>query len=74
TFGMRRQLVERYVAERAQCTVATPFGDIRVKRKYWQGSVLHNAPEYEDCAAAARQHGVPIHDVYAAALAAVPAI
>lgn len=74
TFGMRRQLVERYVAERAQCTVTTPFGDIRVKRKYWQGSVLHNAPEYEDCAAAARHHRVPIHDVYAAALAAVPAI
>jgi uncharacterized protein (TIGR00299 family) protein len=74
TFGMRRQLVERYVAERAQCTVTTPFGDIRVKRKYWQGSVLHNAPEYEDCAAAARQHCVPIHEIYAAALAAVPVI
>ncbi len=74
TFGMRRQLVERYVAERSHITVTTQFGDIRVKCKYWHGSLLHHAPEYEDCAAAARQHRVPIHDVYMAALAAVPAI
>ncbi len=74
TFGMRRHMVERYVAERNHITVATPYGDIRVKRKYWQGTLLHHAPEYEDCATAARQHGVPIHDVYAAAMTAVSGI
>lgn len=73
TFGMRRHMVERYVAERNHVTVTTAYGDIRVKRKYWQGTLLQHAPEYEDCAAAARHHVVPIHDVYAAALAAIPA-
>ena len=72
TFGMRRHMVERYVAERNHVTVTTVYGDIPVKRKYWQGTLLQHAPEYEDCAAAARQHAVPIHDVYAAALAAIP--
>lgn len=73
TFGMRRHMVERYVAERNHVTVTTAYGDIRVKRKYWQGTLLQHAPEYEDCAAAARHHAVPIHDVYAAALAAIAA-
>lgn len=67
TLGMRRHMVERYVAARTLHTVATRYGDIRVKCKYWHGALLYAAPEYEDCAAAARQHNVPIHDVYAAA-------
>jgi uncharacterized protein (DUF111 family) len=72
TLGMRRQIVERYVAERTVHTVTTPYGDIRVKCKYWQGACLYMAPEYDDCAAAARLHDVPIHDVYAQALAQSP--
>lgn len=72
TLGMRRHVVERHVAGRSVHTVTTPYGDIRVKRKYWQGAQLYVAPEYEDCAAAARHHNVPIHDVYAVALAQSP--
>lgn len=71
TFGMRRQMVERYVADRTIDSVATPYGTIRVKRKYWHGAMLHAAPEYEDCATAARHHQIPLTDVYAAALAAL---
>ena len=33
-------------------------------------TVLNAAPEYEVCAAAAKQHGVPVKLVFAAALAA----
>lgn len=65
TLGMRRQIVERHVAERAFTTVTTPYGDIRVKHKIWQGDAVAAAPEYADCAAAATQHGVSIQQVYA---------
>jgi uncharacterized protein (TIGR00299 family) protein len=40
TLGMRRQVIERHVAARAFTTVTTPYGDIRVKHKTWQGDVV----------------------------------
>lgn len=66
TFGMRRQLVERHVAARDIQPVSTPYGMIKVKHKIWQGQRITSAPEYEDCANAAKQHSVPIHQVYQA--------
>ena len=70
TLGMRRSMVDRHVAERALVTVDTHYGPLRVKVKTWRGDVIGAAPEYEDCAAAAQAHAVPLTQVYAAALAA----
>jgi uncharacterized protein (TIGR00299 family) protein len=70
TLGMRRTLVDRHVAERALVTVDTHYGPLRVKVKTWRGDVIGAAPEYEDCAAAAQTHAVPLTQVYAAAVAA----
>jgi uncharacterized protein (TIGR00299 family) protein len=70
TLGMRRTLVDRHVAERALVTVDTHYGPLRVKVKTWRGDIIGAAPEYEDCAAAAQAHAVPLTQVYAAALAA----
>ncbi len=67
SLGVRRQLLERWVCEREMRTVATPWGDVRVKVKRWHGSVLGAAPEYEDCARLARTHDVPLQHVYIAA-------
>jgi uncharacterized protein (TIGR00299 family) protein len=64
TLGVRRRAVERHVCEREIVTVATPLGAVRVKRKRWQGEDLGAAPEYEDCARLAREHGVPLQEVY----------
>ncbi len=67
SLGVRRQLLERWVCERELRTVSTPWGDVRVKVKRWEGSVLGAAPEYEDCARLARVHAVPLQQIYAAA-------
>jgi pyridinium-3,5-bisthiocarboxylic acid mononucleotide nickel chelatase len=64
TLGVRRRSVERHVCEREVVTVATPLGVVRVKRKRWQGEDLGTAPEYEDCARLAREHRVPLREVY----------
>lgn len=66
TLGMRRQLVDRHVAGRDIQMVHTPYGIIRIKHKLWQGQRITSAPEYEDCANAAKHHDVPIHQVYQA--------
>jgi uncharacterized protein (TIGR00299 family) protein len=64
TLGVRRRDVERHVCEREIVSMATPLGDVRVKRKHWAGADVGAAPEYEDCARLARQHGVPLREVY----------
>ena len=67
TLGVRMRRSERVVAPRRQETVPTPFGPVRVKLKLL-GERVVAAPEYEDCALVARTLGVPLADVYRAAL------
>lgn len=64
TFGMRRRAVERHICDREIMEVTTPLGVARVKRKSWRGEALGAAPEYEDCARLARDHNVPLAEVY----------
>lgn len=66
TLGVRVSPCEREVLERRLEPVTTRYGVIRVKRAPGGGKA---APEYEDCRAAARRHGVPLQQVQAAALA-----
>ena len=66
TLGVRMHRATRLIAERRRVTVETPFGPVRVKQKLL-GNRTIGAPEYEDCARLAREHGVPLADVYRAA-------
>ena len=68
--GARVETIERLIARRAERTVTTPWGDVRVKLKLL-GEREIAAPEYEDCARLARAAGVPLADVYAAARSGV---
>ena len=68
TLGVRWQTMERRIAGRDHVIVATPWGDVRVKRKLLDGEVAGASPEYADCAAIARAHGVSLTAVYTAAL------
>jgi hypothetical protein len=70
TLGVRTQRVARHCLPRESEWVETPYGALRVKIARWGGDSLKAAPEYEDCRAAAQSHGVPLRDVYGAALAA----
>jgi hypothetical protein len=70
TLGLRRRPIARWVCERDLVQVETALGSVRLKRKWWQGEYLGAAPEYEDCAALARQHGLSLRAVYALALEA----
>ena len=62
TFGIRRSICSRRKLARSIETVSTRFGDIRVKVGRGGGEPIA-APEYEDCARAARERGVPLRDV-----------
>jgi uncharacterized protein (TIGR00299 family) protein len=66
TFGVRRHWVQRSKLCREACIVETPWGAVKAKRGERAGLRIVT-PEYEDCARVAREHGVPLRDVYIAA-------
>lgn len=71
TIGLQTRPIEhKYRAKIEVKEYKTPYGIVPVKLKYSQGKVIQASPEYDACAALARQHQVPILQVYQAALAA----
>jgi uncharacterized protein (TIGR00299 family) protein len=70
TLGVRRQEWDRTVLEREVVPVNTAYGPVGVKVGRRGGRVYNAQPEFEDCQRAAGAAGVPIKEVWAAALAA----
>ncbi|HEX7158107.1 MAG TPA: nickel pincer cofactor biosynthesis protein LarC [Edaphobacter sp.] len=70
TLGVRIHQERRSCLDRTHTSVATPYGDIRIKIGSRSGEVLNAAPEFEDCRAAAAAHNVPVKQVQQAAIAA----
>jgi len=70
TIGVRYHEADRTCLAREWVSVATPFGPVRVKIASRGGAVVNAAPEYDDCAARAAEHGVAVKDVHAAAAGA----
>ncbi|MGB3612335.1 MAG: nickel pincer cofactor biosynthesis protein LarC [Elainellaceae cyanobacterium] len=70
TLGVRRRDQERTIMQRTTEPVDTLYGPIRIKvaRPAAHQSVINVQPEYEDCAALARETGVPLRTIYNQAL------
>lgn len=70
SLGIRRLNIERHIQSRDSVEVTTVWGAVMGKRSWRTGRSPEFAPEFEDCARLARQHGVPLRDIYRAAAAA----
>ncbi len=70
TLGLRIRQEQRVCLDREHRSVDTPYGPVRVKLGLAHGAVRNVAPEYEDCKAAALQHGIPLKQVQQSAVAA----
>jgi uncharacterized protein (TIGR00299 family) protein len=70
TLGIRRRRIERDVLAREVRTVDTAHGRVRVKVALLEGVELGAQPEHDDCLALAREKGIPLREVIAAALVA----
>ena len=64
TLGVRWRAVERDAAWRRIEQVETKWGPVRIKLKGWQGRVIDAVPEYDDCAAIAGEHEIPLQAVW----------
>lgn len=70
TLGLRTFPVKRHELRRRHEEVETPWGRVRVKVAELGDSVVSSTPEYEDCEAISRAHGVPLKQVIQAAASA----
>jgi len=68
SFGVRISNWERRCLPREKVEVETPYGPIGIKIGKIGDRQVTCSAEYEDCARAAREHGVPLKEVYAAAM------
>jgi uncharacterized protein (TIGR00299 family) protein len=67
TIGVRYREMTRECLDREIVTVDTPLGPVRFKVARRHGRVLNAAPEFDDCLRLARERGIPVKDVQAAA-------
>ncbi|MCK5271594.1 MAG: nickel pincer cofactor biosynthesis protein LarC [Sedimentisphaerales bacterium] len=70
TFGIRRHSCRRSILPRDYCTVDSPYGKIRIKQGYFDGSVITGSVEFDDCRKAAEKHNVPVRQVISAVMTA----
>ncbi len=70
TLGIREQIVDRHALPRTVKSMTTPYGAVRVKVAELEDGKVKSAPEYEDCRKLAQAHGVPLREVYQAAVEA----
>jgi len=70
-FGVRRHTAERRKLARENVEVNTAYGVVSVKLGRLGGRIVQAAPEYETCKRLAEAKGVPLKDVYSAALRAL---
>lgn len=60
TLGVRVSGCERVSLQRVMESSHTPWGWVPVKAAYMEGQLVTMHAEYEDCAALARRHNVPL--------------
>ena len=71
-FGVRRSVLERRKLRREMIRVRTEFGEIPVKLGWLDGDRVQAAPEFDACRDKAVQAGVPVRQVFEAAVRAIP--
>jgi len=72
TLGIRRSLMQRSRLRREMKTVATPWGEVRVKLAFLGDEMIRCEPEYDDCRRIAERHGLSLREVHRAAREASP--
>ena len=68
TLGVRIREIKRLRLTQQNFIAETKYGKIKVKVGIFEGEIKNIAPEYEDCKKMAKQHQVPLKEVYEEAM------
>lgn len=64
TLGIRYYPLSVHRLARTFYHVQTEWGDVTVKQGLHNGEIVQSAPEYEDCRKIAKDHNIPLKEVY----------
>jgi uncharacterized protein (DUF111 family) len=64
TLGIRYYPISVHRLARRFFKVQTEWGEVTVKQGLHNGEIVQTAPEYEECRRIAREHNVPLKEVY----------
>lgn len=64
TLGIRYLQATCHRLGRRFVNVDTRWGNVQIKAGYYKGRMIQYAPEFKQCEAIAREHGVPLKRVY----------
>lgn len=65
TIGVRRITVDKLILPRTSREISTPYGSLRIKQAFYNGTCVNCKPEYEDMLRLARENDVSIKALYA---------
>jgi len=63
SIGLREYNLKKSILRREILVVNTKWGDVDVKRSYWNGRVVNEKPEFEQCRKLAMEHGVSLEEL-----------
>ncbi|HCX64428.1 MAG TPA: nickel pincer cofactor biosynthesis protein LarC [Eubacteriaceae bacterium] len=64
TMGLRKYPIEKTALTRNFRVQMTKYGPIRMKQGFFQGKLVKEKPEYDDCVQAADKANVPLKEIY----------
>lgn len=64
SFGFRKYEVDKVMLEREYIKIKTKYGDITIKKGFFNGEEIKAKPEFEDCKLAAEKYKVSLAEVY----------
>jgi len=63
SIGLRELSLKKSILRREMVVVPTPFGEVEVKRSFWNGKVVNEKPEFEQCRKLALEHGLSLKEI-----------
>ncbi|AGF56790.1 hypothetical protein B0P06_004930 [Clostridium saccharoperbutylacetonicum] len=66
SIGVRKYKVEKIMLNREFSKVETEYGDITIKKSYYNGNLVKYKPEYEECRTIAKEQNISIDKIYKA--------
>ncbi len=64
SIGLRKYPVEKIMLQRDFYTLNTKYGDVSIKRSFYNGKAVQQKAEYQECAKLAKENKVPISQIY----------
>ena len=63
SIGLREYPVKKSMLRREIVKVNTKYGEVQVKRSYYQGRVVNEKPEFEQCQQIAKEKKVTLDEI-----------